>query len=98
VRPRVQVVRDVVGEDALERGDTEKAPRFVQTVPHIRYRLVAGGDAAIDCPRAIRERSTAAGVGLYALTAISAALIALAFGHRYYDKFVDRPARVSSRG
>jgi hypothetical protein len=43
-----------------------------------------------------RGRSTAARVGLYALTAIFAALIALAIGHQHSDKFVDRPERASS--
>jgi hypothetical protein len=35
-------------------------------------------------------------VGLYALTALVAALIALAVVHQHYDKLVDRPSRASS--
>jgi DNA-binding winged helix-turn-helix (wHTH) protein len=78
-------------------GDSGKEPRFIETVPRIGYRFVAEVHAAIDRPRAaIRGRSTAARVGLYALTAIIAALIALAIVHQHYDKFVDRPARASS--
>jgi DNA-binding winged helix-turn-helix (wHTH) protein len=77
-------------------GDSGKEPRFVETVPRIGYRFVAEVHTAIDCPRAIRGRSIAARVGLYALTAIIAALIALAIVHQHYDKFVDRPARASS--
>jgi DNA-binding winged helix-turn-helix (wHTH) protein len=77
-------------------GDSGKEPRFVETVPRIGYRFVAQVHTAIDRPRAIRGRSIAARVGLYALTAIIAALIALAIVHQHYDKFVDRPGRASS--
>jgi DNA-binding winged helix-turn-helix (wHTH) protein len=77
-------------------GDSGKEPRFVETVPRIGYRFVAEVHREIDRPLAIRGRSIAARVGLYALTAIIAALIALAIVHQHYDKFVDRPARASS--
>jgi len=77
-------------------GDSGKQPTFVETVPRIGYRFVAEVRTAIDRPRASRGRSIAARVGLYALTAIIAALIALAVVHQHYDKFVDRPSRASS--
>lgn len=77
-------------------GDSGKEPRFVETVPRIGYRFVAEVHTAIERPRTIRERSMAVRVGLYALTAIIAALIALAIVRQHYDKFVERPARASS--
>jgi DNA-binding winged helix-turn-helix (wHTH) protein len=77
-------------------GDSGKEPKFVETVPRIGYRFVAEVHTVVDCPRGIRGRSIAARVGLYALTAIIAALIALAIVHQHYDKFVDRPAGASS--
>jgi DNA-binding winged helix-turn-helix (wHTH) protein len=70
-------------------GDNGKKPRFARRFHG--YRSLAEVQTAIDRPRAIRGRSTAARVGLYALTAIIAALIALAIVHQHYDKFVDRP-------
>ena len=77
-------------------GDSGKEPRFVETVPRIGYRFVGEVHTAIERPSTIRERSMAVRVGLYALTAIIAALIALAIVHQHYDRFVDRPARASS--
>ena len=77
-------------------GDGGKQRTLVETVPRIGYRFVADVRAEIERPRAMRGRSFAARVGLYALTALIAALIALAVVHQHYDKFVDRPSRASS--
>ena len=76
-------------------GDSGKQPRFIETVPRIGYRFVPEVRIQRDHPIAIRGRSIAARVGLYVLTPIIAALIALAVVHQHYDKFVDRSSRSS---
>ena len=74
-------------------GDSAKAPVFIETVPRVGYRFVAEVRDAEDGLRVARRRSIAARAGLYALTAIVAALVALAIVHQHYDKFVDRSSR-----
>jgi len=77
-------------------GDRGQQPRLIETVPRIGYRLTAEVRQEVEPGRLARNRSLVARFGLYALTAIIAALIALAVVHQHYDKFVDRPSRVSS--
>ena len=76
-------------------GDSAKQPSFIETVPRIGYRFVAEVSTELDAPPHRRERSLLARVGLYALTAILAALVALAIVHQHYDKFVDRSSSAS---
>src|SRR5439155_25894472 len=76
-------------------GDSAKGPVFIETVPRVGYRFVAEVRSASNGPRVARGRSIAARVGLYTLTAIIAALVALAIVHQHYDKFVDRSSRSS---
>jgi len=71
-------------------GDSAKQPSFIETVPRMGYRFVADACTELDAPPHRRERSLLARVGVYALTAILAALVALAIVHQHYDKFVDR--------
>ena len=74
-------------------GDSAKQPTYIETVPRVGYRFVAEVRVDVDLRSAHRARSTAARVGMYALTAIAAALIALAIVHQHYDKIVDRSAQ-----
>jgi len=78
-------------------GDSAKQPAFIETIPRMGYRFVAGVQIEIDARPGRRRRSLAARAGLYALTAIIAALVALAIVHQHYDKFVDRSPSQSSR-
>jgi DNA-binding winged helix-turn-helix (wHTH) protein len=77
-------------------GDSGKPPRLIETVPRTGYRFAAEVRTESESGRSTRARSIAARVGVYALTAIIAALIALAFVHQHYDKLVDRPSRAST--
>jgi hypothetical protein len=77
-------------------GDRGQQSRLIETVPRIGYRLAGEVRTEIDPGRSARNYSLVARLGLYALTAIIAALIALAVVHQHYDKFVDRPSRASS--
>ena len=76
-------------------GDSAKQPAFVETVPRVGYRFVADVRIEADARPPHRGPSLAARAGLYALTAILAALVALAIVHQHYDKFVDRPSASS---
>lgn len=76
-------------------GDSAKQPVFVETVPRIGYRFVGEVRAETDAWRVSRVRSIARRIGLYALTALIAALIALAVVHQHYGKFVDQSSRSS---
>ena len=71
-------------------GDSAKQPVFVETVPRVGYRFVAEVRTQPSVRSWPRVRSIAARAGLYALTAIIAALIALAVVHQHYDKIVER--------
>jgi len=76
-------------------GDSAKQPVIIETVPRVGYRFVAEVRSTSDGQRVAYGRSMAARVGLYALTAIIAALVALAIVHQHYDKFVDRSSQSS---
>ena len=78
-------------------GDSAREPVFIETVPRIGYRFVAEVQAVIDERRSVRRRSIPARVGWYALTALVAALVALAIVHQHYDRFVDRSSRSSHK-
>ena len=69
-------------------GDRGKQPVFVETVPRVGYRFIA------EVRRDLHVRpggwSLAARVGLYMLTAIIAALVALAVVHQHYGKIIER--------
>ncbi len=76
-------------------GDSARQPVFVETVPRAGYRFVAEVHVDGAARPMYRGRSIAARVGLYALTALVAALAALAIVHQHYDKLVDRSSRSS---
>jgi len=76
-------------------GDSAKEPAFIETLPRVGYRFVADVRVEADARPTHRGRSIAARVGLYALTAIIAALVALAIVHQRYGKFVDRSSQSS---
>ena len=75
-------------------GDSAKHAVFVETVPRVGYRFISEVRTAMDA-RPTRGRSLVARVGLYALTAILAALVALAVVHQHYGKIIDRMSRSS---
>jgi DNA-binding winged helix-turn-helix (wHTH) protein len=75
-------------------GDSGKEPRLIETVPRIGYRFVALVQSQPQSLPAARVGSIAKRVGLYALTAIAAALLALAVVHQHYDKIVDKSSHV----
>jgi len=76
-------------------GDSAKQPVFVETVPRVGYRFVAEVRTEMDVRPWTRGRSLAARVGLYALTAIIAALVALAVVHRHYGRIIERTSHSS---
>jgi DNA-binding winged helix-turn-helix (wHTH) protein len=76
-------------------GDSAKQPVFVETVPRAGYRFVAAVRTEVDALPWRRGRSLAARVGLYVLTAIIAALVALAVVHQHYGKIIERTSRSS---
>jgi DNA-binding winged helix-turn-helix (wHTH) protein len=78
-------------------GDSARQAAFIETVPRVGYRFIAEVRVAIDESPFARRRSIAARVGWYALTAIVAALVALAIVHQHYDKFVDRSSHSLSK-
>ena len=78
-------------------GDSAKHAVFVETVPRVGYRFVAEVRAGTDVRPSTPGRSLLARVGLYALTAILAALVALAVVHQHYGKIIDRTSRSSAR-
>src|SRR5437867_8648882 len=63
--------------------DNAKEPAFIETVPRLGYRFVAVVATPPGARPERRGRSIAARVGLYALTAILAALVALAIVHQH---------------
>jgi len=75
--------------------DSAKEPAFIETVPRVGYRFVAVFAAPPSARPAPPGRSIAARISMYALTAILAALVALAIVHQHYGKFVDRSSRSS---
>jgi hypothetical protein len=66
---------------------------FVETVPRVGYRFVAAVRTEIGIPARTRGRTLAARAGLYALTAIIAALLALLVVHQHYDKIIERTSQ-----
>lgn len=76
--------------------DNAKQPVFVETVPRVGYRFIAVVRTEAGGPHRTRVRPLAARVGLVALTAILAALVALfVVVHQHYDKFIPRPSHSS---
>lgn len=75
-------------------GDSAKQPVFVETVPRVGYRFIAAVRTQTR-PEVRTGRSFAARAGLYALTAIIAALLALAVVHQHYGKIIDRGSHLS---
>ena len=76
-------------------GDSARQPVFVETLPRAGYRFVAEVRIEMDGRPLTRGRSLAARAGLYVLTAIIAALIALAVVHQHYDKIIERASQSS---
>ena len=73
-------------------GDKGKQPRFIETIPTMGYRFLAPVEVAVGASAAPERRRPSLGVRLawFVLTAIVAALLALAFVHQRYDRFVPR--------
>jgi DNA-binding winged helix-turn-helix (wHTH) protein len=73
-------------------GDKGKQSQFIETIPTMGYRFLAPVEmlvpagAAPDPPRSSTRRR----VAWFVLTAIVAALLALAIVRQHYDKFVPR--------
>ena len=72
-------------------GDNGKQPRFIETIPTVGYRFLAVVDVVAPVgAAAVTATGTMRRVMWLVLTAIVAALVALAIVHQHYDKFVPR--------
>lgn len=77
-------------------GDTGKRPQFIETIPTVGYRFLAAVEVLAPVGatpiRAVNVRRRAM---WFALTAIVAALLALAVVRQHYDKFVPRAGQTA---
>lgn len=95
--PDTHVGFDHSVDSALNRlravlGDSGRQPRFIETIPAVGYRFLATVEPVATLAAAPRGRRGVL-VMWFVVTALLAALLALAIVHQHYDRFVPRSSQ-----